>query len=114
MVNHLQSGKTDALLFSLKQAESTPSQIFGNTPVKFAYGHTRLGLAFSNNGQWYRYIVNIVTSAAKVIGILGKLKFSSSRIALNQIFFHTFYPYELVLEYSSVVSEVSVGQDMKK
>ena len=59
-----------------------------------------LGLTFSSNGKWHKHIENILNSAAKVVGIMRKLKFTLNRIALNQIY----VSYVLqIIEYSSVV-----------
>ena len=46
------------------------------------------------------HIDNILNSAAKVVGIMRKLKFTPSRFALNQIYVSYVLP---IIEYSSVV-----------
>ena len=43
---------------------------------------------------------NILSSASKIIGIMRKLKYSFSRIALNQIYISYVRP---IFEYSSIV-----------
>ena len=89
-----------ALLFTLKQIERFPNLIFNNIPIQFVEAHKHLGMTLSNNGQWHSHIDNIMTSAAKIVGIMRKLKFTFTRITLNQIYFSYVLP---VLEYSSVV-----------
>ena len=70
--------------------------------------HKHLGMTLSNNGQWHSHIDNILTSAAKIVGIMRKLKFTFTRITLNQIYFSYVLP---VLEYSSVVWDGCSLQD---
>ena len=54
------------------------------------------------------HIENILTSAAKIVGIMRRLKFKFSRVALNQIYLS----YVLsILEYSSVVWDGCSSQD---
>ena len=77
--------KTEAILFTLKFFEHFPDIIFNDTQIKFVEDHKHLGLTFSSNGKWHKHIDNILNSAAKVVGIMRKLKFTLSRIALNQI-----------------------------
>ena len=77
-----------------------PNLIFNNTIIQFVNDHKHLGLTLSNTGQWHKHIENILASASKIIGIMRRLKFSLSRVALNQIYFSFVLP---VLEYSSVV-----------
>ena len=67
-----------------------------------------LGMTLSNNGQWHSHIDNILTSAAKIVSIMRKLKFTFTRITLNQIYFSYVLP---VLEYSSVVWDGCSLQD---
>ena len=101
--------KTEALLFTLKQIERFPNLIFNNIPIQFVEAHKHLGMTLSNNGQWHSHIDNIIlTSAAKIVGIMRKLKFTFTRITLNQIFFSYVLP---VLEYSSVVWDGCSLQD---
>ena len=92
--------KTEAILFTLKKIEHFPNLIFNDTQIKFVEDHKHLGLTFSSNGKWHKHIGNILNSAAKVVGIMRKLKFTLSRIALNQIYVSYVLP---IIEYSSVV-----------
>ena len=92
--------KTEAILFTLKQFVQFPNLIFNNTIIQFVNDHKHLGLTLSNTGQWHKHIENILASASKIIGTMRRLKFSLSRVALNQIYFSFVLP---VLEYSSVV-----------
>ena len=62
--------------FTLKQLENFPNLIFSNTPIKFVDFHKHLGITLSNNGQWHKHIDSILTSAAKIIGIMRRLKFT--------------------------------------
>ena len=84
--------KTEAILFTLKQFGQFPNLIFNNTLIQFVYDHKHLGLTLSNTGNWHKHIENILASAAKVIGIMRKLKFRLSRVALNQIYFSFVLP----------------------
>ena len=56
----------------------------------------------------HKYIDNILNSAAKVVGIMRKLKFTSSRSALNQIYVSYVLP---IIEYSTVVLDNCSDQD---
>lgn len=92
--------KTEAILFTLRQIGSHPELFLNGTAIKFVSEHKHLGLSFSNNGQWHNHIDNIISSASKIIGIMRKLKFSFTRLALNQIYLSYLLP---VMEYSCVV-----------
>ena len=67
-----------------------------------------MGLTLSNNGQWHKHIENIITSAAKVVGIMRKLKYTFNRQALNQIYISYVLP---ILEYSSIVWDGCTTQE---
>ena len=54
------------------------------------------------------HIENILTSAAKIVGIMRRLKFKLTRVALNQIYLSYVLP---ILEYSSVVWDGCSSQD---
>ena len=101
--------KTEVMLFTLKFIESFPNIIFDGTPIKFVTEHKHLGLAFSSNGQWHCHIENIIKSASKVIGIMRKLKFTFSRVALNQTYLSYLLP---IIEYSCVVWDGCIVQDI--
>ena len=75
--------KTEALLFSLKPVEYIPSLNFNDTEIKFVESYKHLGVTFTHNGQWHTHRDNIVKSAYKTV---GKLKYTFSRQALNQIY----------------------------
>ena len=100
--------KTEAILFILNCFEHFPNLIFNDTQIKFVEDHKHLGLTFSSNGKWHKHIDNILNSAAKVVGIMRKLKFTLSRIALNQIYVSYVLP---IVEYSSVVWNNCSDQD---
>ena len=100
--------KTEAILFSLRNLDFMPLLKFENTYVKFVENHKHLGLTLSYNGQWTDHINNIKSSAAKVLGIMRKLKFSLSRSALNQIYFSYLLP---TLEYASSVWDGCTAQN---
>ena len=100
--------KTEAILFTLKQFANFPKLIFNNTVIQFVNDHKHLGLTLSNTGTWHKHIENILSSASKVIGIMRKLKFTLSRVALNQIYFSFVLP---ILEYSSIVWDGCSQQD---
>ena len=101
--------KTEVMLFTLKFIESFPNITFDGTPIKFVTEHKHLGLTFSSNGQWHCHIENIIKSASKVIGIMRKLKFTFSRVALNQIYLSYLLP---IIEYSCVVLDGCTVQDI--
>ena len=92
--------KTEAILFTLKNLTYMPLLKFENTFIKFVESHKHLGLTLSFNGKWTDHLDNVKSSAAKVLGIMRKLKFSLSRSALNQIYFSYLLP---TLEYASSV-----------
>ena len=85
-----------------------PGLKFENTYIKFIESHKHLGLTLSYNGQWSDHINNIKTSAAKIVGIMHKLKFSLSRSALNQIYLSYLLP---TLEYASFVWDRCTAQN---
>ena len=78
--------KTEAILFTLKLFENFPNLIFDGTQIQLVDDHKHLGLTLSKDGKWHSHIENIINSAAKVIGIMRKLKITLNRIALNQIY----------------------------
>ena len=92
--------KTEAILFTLKNLNYMPLLKFENTFVKFVESHKHLGLTLPFNGKWTDHLDNVKSSAAKVLGIMRKLKFLLSRSALNQIYFSYLLP---TLEYASSV-----------
>jgi len=92
--------KTEAILFSLKNVQNFPRLLFDNTEIAFVESHKHLGVTLSSNGQWSTHIGNILSSAYKIINIMRKLKFTLSRVALNQIYMSYVRP---LLEYSSIV-----------
>lgn len=100
--------KTEAILFTMKQFANFPNLIFNNTVIQFVNHHKHLGLTLSNSGKWHEHIENILASASKVIGIMRKLKFTLSRVALNQIYISFVL---LILEYSSIVWDGCSQQD---
>ena len=102
--------KTEAMLFTLRLIESLPNLIFDGTPIKFVTEHKHLGLTFSNNGQWHNHIGNILKGVSKVIGIMRKLKYTFSRVALNQIYFSYLLP---IIEYSCVVRDGCTERDIE-
>ena len=102
--------KTEAMLFTLRLIESLPNLIFDGTRIKFVTEHKHLGLTFSNNGQWHNHIENILKGASKVIGIMRKLKYTFSRVALNQIYLSYLQP---IIEYSCVVWDGCTERDIE-
>ena len=54
------------------------------------------------------HIENILTSAAKIVSIMTRLKFKFTRVPLNQIYFSYVLP---ILKYSSVVWDGCSSQD---
>ena len=100
--------KTEAILFTLREFANFPNLIFNNTVIQYVNNHKHLGLTLSYNGKWNQHIENILASAAKVIAIMRKLKFTLSRVALNQIYSSYVLP---ILEYSSIVWDGCSQQD---
>ena len=93
--------KTDAVLFTLKKLEFLPHLICDNTAISFVDRHKHLGVTLSSYGQSHTHIENIVNSATKILGIMRKLnlKYSISRIALNQMYMFYLLP---LVEYASL------------
>ena len=102
--------KTEAILFSLKKDHNFPRLIFDDTEISFVENHKHLGVTLSSNGQWSSHIQNILFSASKVINIMRKLKFTLSRIALNQIYLSHVRP---ILEYASIVWDGCTKKDIE-
>ncbi|MCG7879943.1 MAG: reverse transcriptase domain-containing protein [Candidatus Thiodiazotropha endolucinida] len=100
--------KTEAVLFTLKKFEHHPDIVFDGAPIKFVPEHKHLGLTLSCNGQWKKHIENIISSAAKVVGIMRKLKYTFNRLALNQIYLSYVLP---IIEYSCIVWDGCTAQD---
>ena len=92
--------KTIAMLFSLMKPETIPRLIFDGVSINFVDQHKHLGVTLTDNGKWQNHIENIMASASKVMGVMRKLKYTFSRIALNQIYISYARP---ILEYSSIV-----------
>ena len=99
--------KTEAVLFTLKQLGRMPYLNFNNTQIQMEF-HKHLGLTLGKNGRWHMYIENILTGAAKILGIMRRLKFTLIRVALKKIYFSHVLP---ILEYSSVVWDGCSLQD---
>ena len=66
-----------------------------------------MGVTLSSNGQWHTHIENIVNSATKILG-MRKLKYSTSKNALGQMYMSNLLP---VVEYASVVWDGCFEQD---
>ena len=92
--------KTEAVLFTLKKLDFLPQLVFDNIPISFVDSHKHLGVILSSHGQWHSYVENIVNLASKILALMCKHKYSSSRNALNQMYMSYLLP---VVEYASVV-----------
>ena len=92
--------KTEAILFTLEQNIDPPLLLFDQTQVKFVDHHKHLGLTFSFNGKWHEHINAILSSAAKILGMMRRLKFTLNRKSLNQIYLSFLRP---LMEYASSV-----------
>ena len=99
---------TEAILFTLKQLEQFPNLVYNSTLIQFVKDRKHLGLTLSNNGQWHKHIENILTSAARIIGVMRKIKCTLTRVPLNQIYFSFVL---LILEYSSTAWDGCSQQD---
>ena len=62
--------------------------------------HKHLGVTLSHDTKWHEHINSILSSAARILGTMRKLKYCISRKSLNQIYISFLRP---VLEYSVVV-----------
>ena len=100
--------KTEAVLFTLKKLDFFTTSFFDNVVINFVDSHKYLGVKLSSNGQWYTHIENIVSSAARSLEIMRKLKYSISRNALNQMNKSNMLP---VIEYASIVWDGCLKQD---
>ena len=100
--------KTVAMLFSLRPVDYLPSLNFNNTDISFVENHKHLGITFPCNGQWMTYIETIINTAYRTLGIMKKLKYSFSRLALNQMYISYIRP---LLEYSSILWDGCLEQD---
>ena len=96
--------KTEAMLFTLRNVDNLPSLIFNNTPIQFVDHHKHLGVTFSCDGKWAKHIENILQSALKVVGIMRKLKYEFSRLALNQIYLTLCATHPLIMFYLSALT----------
>ena len=74
MVDNIQSFENRSSSFHSYKIDNFPQLSFENTLINFVADHKQLGLTFSNNGHWHKYIRSIITSAAKAVGIMRKLK----------------------------------------
>ena len=88
------------MLFALMKPETIPRLIFDSVYIDFVDQHKHLGVTLTDNGKFQNHKDNILASASKVIGVMRKLKYTFSRIALNQIYISYARP---ILEYSSIV-----------
>ena len=92
--------KTEAVLFTLKKLDFLSQLVFENIPISFVDSHKHLGVTLSSNGQWHSHVENIVNSSSKILALMRKLKYSTSKNALNQMYMSYLLP---VVEYASVV-----------
>ena len=76
--------------------------------IQFVNDRKHLGLTLSNTGTWHKHIEKILSSDSKIIVIMRKVKFTLSRVALNQTYFSFILP---ILEYSSMVWDGCSQQD---
>ena len=88
------------MLFTLEKNVNFPTLLFNNVPVNFVDHHKHLGVTLSHDTKWHKHINSILSSAARILGMMRKLKYSISRKSLNQIYISFLRP---VLEYSAVV-----------
>lgn len=92
--------KTDVIVFSACNNTSNLSFKFENTSIDPVEVHKHLGLVFSSDGKWTKYIDCLVERTSKQLNILRKLKFKIDRIFLERIYFTFIRP---ILEYSCEV-----------
>ena len=100
--------KIKAVLFTLKKLEILPHLIFDNIVISFVDSHKHLGVTLSSDGQWHTHIENIVNSAANILGIMRKLKYSISGNSLNKMYMSYMLP---VVEYVSILWDGCSEQD---
>ena len=70
--------KTEAVQFSLRQNNPTPSLFFENTLIEFVESHKHLGVTFSSNGNWHTHIENILKSSQGKPSETDSIKFKIS------------------------------------
>ena len=79
--------KTNAVLITLRNFDHMPLLRFESTNLlQFVESHKHLGLTLSRDDKWTDHIHKVKISAAKVLGIMRKLKLSVSRNTHNQIY----------------------------
>ena len=66
--------KTVAVLFSLLELGVPPNLIFDGFPIQIVSNHRHLGITLNEKGKWYDHIVEVLSSASKVIGFMRKLR----------------------------------------
>ena len=66
--------KTIAMLFTLKKNVNFPTLLFNNVPVNFVDHHKHLGVTLSQDTKWHEHINSILSSAARILGMMRKLK----------------------------------------
>ena len=88
------------MLFTLEKNVNYPTLLFNNVPVNFVDHHKHLSVTLRHDTNWHEHINSILSSAAKNLGMMRKLKYSIGRKSLNQIHRSFLRP---VLEYSAVV-----------
>ena len=77
--------KTEAVIFTLKNLEVYPQPSFDNSLIKFVDDQKHLGITFSSNGQCHTHIENVANTAAKILFIMRKLKYTLSGNVLSQL-----------------------------
>ena len=75
------------MLINVKMPTIVSPANFDNTPIQFVEDQKHLGITFSSNGQLHTHIESIADSAAKILGIMRKLKYTLSRYTSNQTYF---------------------------
>ena len=88
------------MFFSYRQIEELPTLLFDAVDIKFASYHKHLWLIFSENTKWNVHIASILDRASRMIGVMRKPKYVSSKRALSQTYISFIKP---VLEYASIV-----------
>ena len=92
--------KTEIIIFNINGIECNLTFNFDQTTIDPVHTHKHLGIVFSSNCKWTKYIDKLIESASKQLNVLRKLKYCLNRNYLEKIYL-TFV--RSVLEYASEV-----------
>ena len=73
------------MLFSLEKYINNPTLLFKIVPVNFMDHHKHLGVALSHDTKWHEHINSILSSAANILSIMRKLKYSIHMVLAEKV-----------------------------